>query len=94
MEDIERVLVKRLEAAGNPLMERGDDVHFIVRAASAAEAAASGAASEFVLDDPARAVHDMHIAPNSCIELVGSFKLQRFVDNMDHQVPKLCQRFR
>ena len=82
MEDILRVFEQRLAACGDPLVERGDDVHFVVRVASAAAAAVSGSARECTVDNPAAAVHELRIAPNSTVELAGTFKLQRFAPSL------------
>ena len=79
MKDIEDHFVELLKTAGNPLMERGDDIHFVVHISSAAAAAVGDSARETVIDNPAMAVHEYRIAPNSKVELSGSFKLQRFV---------------
>ena len=79
MKDIEDHFVDHLKAAGNPLMERGDDIHFVVRNSSAAAAAVTDSAREIVIDNPAMALHEFHIAPNSQVELCGSFKLLTFV---------------
>jgi len=81
MKDIEDAFVERLKAVGNPLMERGDDLHFVVHVAAAPAAAAAAAVGgqETVIDNPAMALHEFQIAPNSRVELCGSFKLLRFV---------------